>query len=374
VLAEDFSRAGLSVSPNTKCHKQVCYVSEFDEYSDPLYQDGLISGSTARVRSAMVHLNRQQDGNDAVMLSGNLLGSRTYYACSTATNIIQLQNVSTRFECVEQFDKNFAFANVVNTESGKRLDARVVSTEYYQAGGMQVCDLTLRNGDLSEEVIKEGECRFVSANHTAIYWVETVEGRNQLVRYFVNYDANDMPGDCNISGVTSPAGLDGVIPGSIVLATRRVIADYVENFQVWLRPVSMINNGTVPHYYTITDLASQSGAGFSNGFVPSETDCIFPYEADSITSNINDVSCAQTGYDFGAEDLRSAVILMSVRDEMTDQSIDIMSFDENDRLIRHTLRAFSGEGDRPGACYKLKTLIAEVPLVNIASRRDIAAI
>ena len=89
-------------------------------------------------------------------------------------------------------------------------------------------------------------------------------------------------------------------------------------------------------------------------------------------SNVNDVSCSEDSYTFGAEDLRSAVILLTVRSEMTDQVIDFTAFSQpGDRLIRHNLAAYTGEGDRPGACYKLKTLVTEVELVNLASRKDI---
>lgn len=358
-LAQDLNRSGLQASPNTIVDTAI-------------FANSSITDSTARLRSAVVHLNRLQSGNDAIMLSGNFLGSKIYNGRAIAENVVQLEGLVNRSECIEQFDRNFGFANITNKLSGKKLDARVLSASFGEINGDKVCDLTLRFSDLSAEVLTAGSFVAVSANQTAIYWVETLEDRNQLVRYFVDYDSNNMPGDCSIAGITTPSGLDSAIPGSIVPATRKVIADYVENFQVWLRPVSLINDGTVPHYYLVSDLALQSDTTFANGYLPRETEVIFPLNASSTTSNVNDVSCSETGYTFGAENLRSAVVLLTVRNEMTDQVIDITAFNQPDsRIIRHNLAAYTGEGDRAGACYKLKTLVTEVPLVNISSRKDL---
>ncbi|MCP4709595.1 MAG: prepilin-type N-terminal cleavage/methylation domain-containing protein, partial [Planctomycetes bacterium] len=71
-LIRDFRRAGMYTSPNTEI--------------EPKYRNRDITGSTAQFRRAVIHLNRGQGGNDAVLLTGAFLGGRAYPAIVQATN------------------------------------------------------------------------------------------------------------------------------------------------------------------------------------------------------------------------------------------------------------------------------------------------
>ena len=100
--------------------------------------------------------------------------------------------------------------------------------------------------------------------------------------------------------------------------------------------------------------------------------------ADDPLSNPNDLSCVDvSSRDIGAEHIRSAMIRISVRTEMTDQSIDATAFDvANSRIAKYSIKGYeippSGViTDKPGAAYKLKTLVTEAPMPNLAARADL---
>jgi hypothetical protein len=146
----------------------------------------------------------------------------------------------------------------------------------------------------------------------------------------------------------------------------------------------------VPHYHPVADLVDNSSSGqtFADGFLLPEAAYVVPLDptVDPLTSS-NDLSCAALnrpdtagggGNDVGPERINSAIIRLATRTEHTDQGIDFQRGfgGGGGRLVRYNLAPYyKPDGgmatEKPGSAYKLKTMVAEVALINIAGRTDL---
>ena len=363
-LIRDFKSAGLNVSPNSEIDGR-CYNRN-------------ITGSSAQFRRAVAHLNRGAEGNDAVLLSGNFLGSKVYEAFVDG-NEVELRNI-TSAECADQFSGNYAFAHIVGP-TGRSLDARIDGDAEFSSG---LCTFQVESGDLSAEVVGDSDMAYVSSNQTAFIWVESSGGRNQLVRYFVDYQSgSSADGDCSATGVSEIASV--TLPGdsSIVTNTRKVLVDYVHDFQVWFRPVTRNGVWTTPHHHSAELLVGEVGGNFERGFVLPDAAYVMPLDVNgAISGNTEHISCAASdSANIGPERVRSAIIRLSVRTEKTDQSLNFSAYSgANSRIVDQTLSGYSWGGadagapeNKPGTAFHLKTLVVEVFLPNLAARHDIVA-
>lgn len=375
VLIRDFRRAGLSVSPNTAI--------------DPLFVNREVSSSHAQYRSAVVHLNRGQAGNDAVLLSGNFLGGKVYDAEATGPDTLTIVNEAAmgEEECEEQFDVNMSFAHIMGP-TGKAVDARVASAS--RTGG--VCSVTI---DAANDmpvapivVFQMGDTVRLAANQTVLYWVEPGDGRNQLVRYYVDYQSASTPSDtCTAAGISDPGSID--LPGdsTVIESSRVVVADYVEDFQVWLRPATCEMAGglscddtgerwTPPHLYSLVDVESEKGGNFVEGLVLPEEAYVLPQDADGDVAGVDHIACEAPSDDIiGAERVRSAIVRLGVRTEMADLTVDFPSFSTaNVRVVDRTIAPVPSDAarkEREGAAYKVKSMVTEIMMTNIAARTDL---
>ncbi|MDJ0762309.1 MAG: prepilin-type N-terminal cleavage/methylation domain-containing protein [Myxococcota bacterium] len=371
-IIRDFSRTGSFVCVNTE--------------TDALCGNRDISSSHAQWRSAVAHLNRGQTGFDAVLIAGNFLGgvdnfqdSSWYTGVIVGGNQIQFPDTNnfTELECVRQFDPTFAFAHI-KTTIDVSLDAKVTDAEFNNGN----CVLTVREGDLNDRILASGDLVYVSANQTALFWVESLGDRNVLVRYFVDFmSPNAASSDCTAEGAATVSEI--TLPGDsyVVESTRTVIADYVEDFQVWFRPTSPQGDPAwiAPHHYPIrggAGIVDEKSGNFSNGFFLADAAYVFPRNAgDDPAADLDDISCAEEpDRTYGAEHVRSAVVRLSVRTEMTDQAIEFDAFDPSQsRIARYTLGEYhvpdgGTAKTKPGTAYRLKTLITEVAMPNLAAQ------
>ncbi len=370
MLIQDISRTGLMVSVS----------SQVDVNS--LNRD--MVGSSAEHRRAIIHLNTSSSGSDALLLSGNFLGG-AFYPGTLSGNLLTLLDVEGE-TCARQFDPRYAFVHIRNGKD-KYLDVRV---EGVQSGG--TCELTLETTDFDERFMKDGEQVFAAANQTVLYWVEPVRDeksdRKDLVRYFVDYDGSSAPSasDCQRGSAATVGNI--ALPGDsdVIEATRRVVAEYVEDFQVWFRPVGRRASPAGGSWYPPSYVSPESTA-LAEGFVPGDRDHIFPPDMATDPSSFpSDVACEDIGtYTYGAENVRSALIRLAVRSERADATIDYRSFDNDgapSRLVRYTLHPYESEDDtdssgsaplteRRHSAYRLKTLLTEVDLMNLATRLEI---
>jgi prepilin-type N-terminal cleavage/methylation domain-containing protein len=368
LLVRDFGRAGLFTSPNTNV--------------DSRFFNRETVGSTVQHRGAVSHLNRGTasaggQGNDAVMLTGNFLGSDTYSAYATGQYQLQIIDaMATAEECTRQFDPAYAVAHISDS-SGKDLEAKVAGINFNTG----ICTLTIANTDYHPHSYKTGDFVYVSANQTALYLVEGTD----LVRYFVDPTNIGVPngGSCAIdSSVTSVKTHDDLnITGTVVSKTRQVLSNYVVNFQVWFRPVT-VTAWTVPHYHTSANVVAQASGNYADGFKLVESLHVVPLTAGG-SYNPEDVSCkslADGGIYIGPERVRSALIQISVRAEKSDGSMrwTEMDTDPVDRLTRQLLAPVPTDtegipvpsGEYPFA-YQVRTVTTEVQMPNLAARSDL---
>ncbi|MCP4676594.1 MAG: prepilin-type N-terminal cleavage/methylation domain-containing protein [Deltaproteobacteria bacterium] len=391
-LLRDFRRAGLSVSPATGTR-----LSDGLPV-DPMCDNSSITGSNAQYRKAVVHLNRGVGGFDAVLLTGNFASSsgKTYRGMTTGNTTFNLREDITEDECLHEFNALYSFAHITGL-TNRYLDARIISTPTWTqtidppgTAPLGTCNgITVAGSDvLNNHVFGPSELVFITTNQTALYMVEAVstpEGtRNDLVRYFVNYQNTSATAACALNGATNVSGVQ--LPGSSAVvgrteSTRLVIAQYVEDFQVWFRPVSVVGQHVVPHYLQPTTGAGVTGAGgaggvFEDGFALSDTEYLFPPTNAALIAGTNHLSCNQpTAANIGPERLRSVMVRLAVRTEKTDPAIPFGAYGGTGRLVRYSLLPYSAGGgdagvttDKPGAAYRLKTMVTEVPMFNLASK------
>ncbi|MDD5306825.1 MAG: prepilin-type N-terminal cleavage/methylation domain-containing protein [Deltaproteobacteria bacterium] len=368
VLANDFSRTGLSVSPNT--------VIDRKSMAPP--------GSTAMYRRAVVQLNRASGAPDAILITGNFLGSKIYQGLAVGTNRVIIPDLlSSGDECTRQFNSLYAYAHIVGPTGGT-LDAWI---ESLSTTGQ--CTLTLWQSDLTDEGFTVGDTVWVSASQTLFYRTEDVAetvnmggdectGVNrQLVKYMVKFEGSSAS-DCSTASL-------GKINLALAGKTRTVVADHVEDFQVWFRPVDMVEaNGRRRldvHSYTAGDLAAASPVA---EFFPDNTTYVLPATVGGGVTNSLDLSCADN-YTYGPEHIRSALIRLTIRSEKADNTVDYAGFDSEGtdtstdtdtgvgRLVRYTLtnRKLGDCKEKKGVAYKLSTVVTEVAMPNLAARSDL---
>ena len=352
-LIRDFSRAGLFTSPNTAVDGRF------------FNGDAEMAGSTAHFRPAVAHLNPDDTGADAVLLAGNFLGSSIYRAY--ATDLLELTFIDTvqnREECERQFNPLYAYAHITD-DSGRDLDAKVAATPVYTPS-TRGCQLTIEPNDHSAQSFKLGDTLTVSANQTVVYRVES----GTLVRYFAAYESPVSPnaGDCD------PAAADSTV--TLIEATRQVIANFVQDFQVWFRPVTESDGWTEPHYQTLEDVIAENEGNFADGLTPPSNQEVVPLNAEEAAAK-GSMTCAAlntSGTDLiGPERARSALIRLTVRSEKSELSLRRLPDDDATRLEKHLLAADNStptaDGDDPYA-YVLRTVTTEVDMPNLAARSD----
>jgi prepilin-type N-terminal cleavage/methylation domain-containing protein len=358
-LIRDFSRAGLFTSPNTAV--------------DNRFLNGNTMGSSARYRAAVVHLNPPSAATsaapDAVMLSGNFLGSDVYRALAISEYRLQIIGPVTHEEdCKRQFSPAFAFAHI-SDNSGRDLDARVEDVSYVD----DVCEVEIASTDYNTQSFKTGDTILLSANQTIVYAVEN----GTLVRYFVAYDSPDgaNSGNCGLAETVSSAE-DVQVPGTVLANTRQVVANYVQDFQVWFRPVTDSNGWVVPHYESIAAVVGANADYYEDGFTPSSANVVIPLDTTTLPGN-DSVTCSSlsaSGNVSGPELVRSALIRLTVRSEMSDRSLRRLPDAQASRLEKHLLAADTGltvaSGDNPFA-YTLRTVTTEVEMPNLTARSDL---
>ncbi len=380
-LMRDFRRAGLSVCPVTGVN------SSTGLGVDPLCDNRNISNSNAKYRKAVVHLNRGVGGFDAVLLSGNFLSGAgtTHVGFSTDYGVFDLSTPVSQEECLEQFNSGYSFAHIIG-QTNRYLDARIGTTATYNSGTGLCTGIGVLNDDISNNnVFSSVESVLITTNQTALYMVERVstpEGpRNDLVRYFVDYDNTSATTTCELDGATSVA--DVTLPGDStpIIATRMVIAQYVEDFQVWFRPVTVVDQQIIPNNHQPVDGAgvtgaSASGGVFEDGFALPDAQYIFPSSNAAPVAGNQHLSCDQPiNSKIGPEQLRSVLIRLAVRTERTDPTLPFASYGGANHMVRHSLVRYGGAGDSgaaetdlKGASFRLKTMLTEVPLFNLSAK------
>jgi hypothetical protein len=343
LLVRDFSRAGLFTSPNTA--------------KDFRFVNRAVSGdSVNQYRAAVIHLNRNAGGNDAVIISGNFLGSEIYSAEYLGGDRFVIQELP---NCDKLFDTGYAFAHVVNHQD-TRMDIKVISKE-----ATSPCEFQVTNGVIQDSFIALGETGLrVTSNQIALFMVEN----GQLVRYFLSslgLSSEDTP-DCDLTNFEP----------NKVTATRKVLANNVQGFQVWFRPKTTAadnasNDWNVPHYpplSTIVDEANFQG----DGLVPPADWHSLPVSIDAPPNN-NHVSCVFSDTNaLGPESVRSAIVRLTIRVPVADYKAYV-PIEESDagpsegRLVLRNLASTAGGK----AAYRLKSLTTEIEMPNMASRADL---
>jgi hypothetical protein len=369
LLSSDFQRAGMMVSPNP------------ERDPDSIVQDN----QHARYRRALVHLNRDGDGFDSVLLTGNLVTANTYTAMIGAGGGSEVLVLNEPFghldDCLREFNGKYAYAHLT-TATGQTLDARIAAGDSsvtcpdhpYVPNSCQ-CTVTLANGELILDGpggFSEGQQVFVRANQTALYRVETVSEErapsasetcelrhNKLVRYFVDYDgasAGALGGQA--------CALASIADELIDFASAKIIAEYVTDFQVWFRTVRPGSTVDLrPNYHQISEL------GATMGFVPGSDSPIFGENAGESTAGATHLSCGLDLTDMGPEHVRSAVIRLAVRTEVADPQTRMAGFDDAG-VARFNL---ASPPDDDTLCpeigmYKVRTVTTEVAMPNLAAR------
>ncbi|HUT76913.1 MAG TPA: prepilin-type N-terminal cleavage/methylation domain-containing protein [Polyangia bacterium] len=374
MLAADFQRAGMMVSP--------------DPERDP---DSIVQEDQhARYRRALVHLNRDgtatdEGAFDAVLLTGNLVTANTYTAMIGAGSGSEVLVLNEPFghidDCLREFSAKYAYAHLT-TATGQTLDAKIAAGDSsvtcpdhpYVPDSCQ-CTVSLANGELILDGpggFSEGQQVYVRANQTALYRVETVSEEralsasencevrhNKLVRYFVDYDgaaAGALGGQaCSLANIT-----DEIID----FASAKIIAEYVTDFQVWFRTVRPGSTVDLrPNYHQISEL------GATMGFVPESTSPIVGENAGESTTGATHLSCGLDSTDMGPEHVRSAMIRLAVRTEVTDSQTRMAGFDDAGVARFNVASPPADDALCPEVgMYKVRTLTTEVAMPNLAAR------
>ncbi len=354
-LLADLSMTGLHASPNP-VHDPRSFLFNKTE-------------GNARFRHAVVHLNPNDsdatDGeDDAILLVGNFFGGRSYPAIYQGGNIFSTYNTAgiTADECnASGFLVRGAYHSYAHIEKpdGRTVDAEVSDATF--ANG--ICTVTVVNGEIPGNSVTPGDTVFISSNQAALYQVESTtfdDGfvRRDLVRTFVNYDG-DAGGDCTV-------GATGTIQP--VAFTRKVVAEYVASFQVWFRAVTANAASTVvpdiPNFYPVDE---------DDPVVPSEddNDVHVLVTTKGAAPDDDDLSC-EADSPIAAQHIRSAVVLLSVHSEKPDQALDETAFTTPTRFVDLSLQnCTTGPCALAPSAYKLKTVITEVDMPNLAARSDI---
>ena len=364
-LITDFQRAGMLVSPNPSTDP------------DSIISTNGVNFQQAFNRMAVVHLNRDDPTTtDAVILVGSFFNTNIYQAMVMGNTLTFSQPMATREECVDQFNPNYAFAHLFTT-TGQNLDSKVASTTVNCASGDEECDctVTLQAGELfvsGPGAFANGQEINVAANQAVLYRVESaVEAggttRNVLMRYLMDYSSGQ--------GLSNTCVEADISDAMLYLPSAKIIADYVEEFEVWFRPVyrhtpSNTLEAPKPVAHTLTGLASADLP-----FAPDkEYSVVGMADPDSAGVQMSWLTCAPVANAMGPEHVRSAIIRIAVRTEKTDQSMKIIepgSADPTGDWAALSSIAQYNVWPAPAGdvgTYKLRTLITEVAMPNLASK------
>lgn len=376
LLTADFQRVGMLVSPNPAVDV-----------------DSIVSSNTAGNtqsawnRQAVVHLNRDgSDDFDSIILVGSFVSSNTYtgYINTAGADTVSInQQFAQADDCTDEFNPAYSFVHLY-TSTGQTLDAKVssVTTSCAGAGGTDcLCTVSVEPGELFVDGpagFTEGQLVNVAANQAALYRVEPVtepDGgtHNALIRYFMNYsNSQNLGASCSLSDIDDSMIADFA---TTPVQTAKIIAEYVEEFEVWFRPVvrSNFDDTTEPPrpVFHQTDTVVGGSIGFAP---PADVHLIGIGDPAAYTSNIQDLSCAFVSGRVGPEYLRSAMVRLAVRTEQTDMSLRITDLNEPDpEAVWATVDGVTrynvarGPAGDVGA-YKLRTVITEVAMPNLASK------
>ena len=361
-LVTDFQRAGMLVSPNPSMDP------------DSIISTNGVDFQQAFNRMAVVHLNRDDPTiPDAVILVGSFFSTNIYQAMLANNSLAFSETFDTREECEEQFNPNYAFAHLFTT-TGQNLDSQVASAAC-DADVDCNCTVSLVAGELFVDgpgAFTEGQMVNVAANQAVLYRVESaVEAggttRNVLVRYLMNYSSDQ--------GLTSNCIVGDIDDSMLDLSSAKIVADYVEEFEVWFRSVyrnTPANTMEVPKpvAHTLPDLES-----VDLPFAPDkEFTVVGMADPDSAGVQTGWLSCAPVPNAMGPEHVRSAIIRIAVRTEKTDQSMRIIEPGSADPVGEWANLGYIAQYNAwpPPAgdvgAYKLRTLITEVSMPNLASK------
>lgn len=361
-LITDFQRAGMLVSPNPSMDP------------DSIISTNGVNFQQAYNRMAVVHLNRVDPTiPDAVILVGSFFGTDIYQAMLSSNTLTFSEPMATREECEEQFNPNYAFAHLFTT-TGQNLDSMVASATC-DADEDCNCTVDIVAGELfvnGPGAFTNGQVINVAANQAVLYRVESAPEaggttRNVLMRYLINYSSGE--------GLNANCVETDISDAMLYLPSAKIIADYVEEFEVWFRPVyrntpSNTQEAPKPVAHTLTGLASADLP-----FAPDkEHSVVGMADPDSAGVQPAWLTCAPVANAMGPEHVRSAIIRIGIRTEKTDQSMKIIepgSADPDGEWANLSSIAKYNAWPPPAGdvgAYKLRTLITEVAMPNLASK------
>jgi hypothetical protein len=361
-LITDFQRAGMLASPNPSINP------------DSIISTNGVDFQQAYNRMAVVHLNRNDPTiPDAVILVGSFFGTDIYQAMLAGNTLTFSQPMATREECQNQVKPNYAFAHLFTT-TGQNLDSKVASATC-DADVDCNCTVTLQAGELfvnGPGAFTNGQVINVAANQAVLYRVESAAEaggatRNVLMRYLMDYSNN--------SGLTNTCVEADISDDMLFLPSARIIADYVEEFEVWFRPVyrntpADTHEAPKPVAHTLNNLAS-----VDLPFAPDkEHSVVGMADPDSAGVQMSWLTCAPVANTMGPEHVRSAIIRIGVRTEKTDQSMKIIepgsANPAGDWAALSSISQYNTWPPPAGdvGAYKLRTLITEVAMPNLASK------
>jgi hypothetical protein len=277
-------------------------------------------------------------------------------------------------DCYEEFNADYSYVHLTSG-TGQSLDAKIdtaadVDCEQMEGTSCQ-CTIPLA----SAELILDGPGGFalgqqvhIEANQTALYRVEEVfeteaaavcqRSHRTLMRYFVNYDGvSSLGADCDVATITD---------NLIKRASAKVVAEYVQEFQVWFR--TAIAGNTVdmkPNYHTPTELYSAD-----EGFAPCREVPVYEGAPGCNNPSANDLSCEPSPSEYAPQHVRSAVVRLAVRTEKTDMSMKFEDTAVDGGIVRYNI---APPPDPVAYCpdvgvFKVRTLATEVALPNVAAR------
>ncbi len=361
-LITDFQRAGMLVSPNPSMDP------------DSIISTNGVNFQQAFNRMAVVHLNRDDPTiPDAVILVGSFFSTNIYQAMLAGNTLTFSAPLATREECEGQFNPNYAFAHLFTT-TGQNLDS-MVDNAACDADVNCNCTVDLVAGELFVDgpgAFADGQVINVAANQAVLYRVESaVEAggttRNVLMRYLMDYSSGQ--------GLTSNCVVGDINDSMLDLSSAKIIADYVEEFEIWFRPVYRNTPANTleapkPVAHMLTGLAS-----VDQPFAPTkEHSVVGMADPDSAGVQPSWLACAPVANPMGPEHVRSAIIRIAVRTEKTDQSMKIIepgSADPTGEWANLGYIAKYNAWPPPAGdvgAYKLRTLITEVAMPNLASK------
>ena len=354
MLTSDLQRAGMMTSPNPSADP------------DSMVSQGSARSQHAYFRPAVIHLNRDgTDKFDSILLVGNFITANTYMAHVYSDEIVIDDPIERSQDAIDEFNSDYSFVHLYST-TGQTLDAKVNDADDavtcvdhpLESSGKQ-CSVDLLPGELfmsGPGAFAEGQQISVAANQAVLYRVEPVSGHNVLMRYFVDFDgASSMGVDCAIDD----------IKGSIVASTGKVIAEYVEDFQVWFRTAyrRTASSTTEPQKVMYHDLSTLATNKIP--FVPGNNNAVIGRTTPGSAVSTDALSCEPPAGMLAAQHARTALVQLSVRTEKTDMSMEMSAADIGKGIVKYNVAA-APSGDV--GLYKVRTLFAEAVLTNIMAR------